>query len=126
MYDDSEGIHAGSVSVHLVAASESGMSSHPYAEVLVEFFPTVSGGRKTPPRLNDHGYRPHLRVIGNTELLRVEFVDGPDDLSFGVSTYATAKFLYVPNVSYQLLNIGTNFEIVEGTKVVGRGTVTRR
>jgi hypothetical protein len=98
----------------------------PYAEVLVELLPTSDGGRAHAVVLDDAGYRPHLRVEGG-DYLGVEFVDGPaEPLIPGQKSYATVRFLYWPEVCYEALTVGTSFEILEGSRVVGRGCVTRR
>lgn len=72
--------------------------------------------------------RPHLRVVGGDgELLRVEFVDGPDDpVRPGRTTGATVRALDEPAVDYAALVPGARFEILEGSRVIGRGEVTRR
>jgi hypothetical protein len=60
-------------------------------------------------------------------MLGVEFVDGPNEpVQPGNSTYATAKFLFDPDVSYDALVVGAQFDILEGGRVVGSGRVTRR
>lgn len=47
--------------------------------VSVEFLSTKEGGRKSPIVLigGSGGYRPHFRVIGDTEYLGVQFLEGP-------------------------------------------------
>jgi translation elongation factor EF-Tu-like GTPase len=100
------------------------------AEVLIELLPTDEGGRQVPLDLcndNPGQYRPHFRVIGGSgELLGVAFMDGPDDPVLpGEKTSATVKSLYEPAISYSELVVGTKFEILEGPRVVGFGTVTR-
>jgi hypothetical protein len=102
-----------------------------WAEVQIELYPPESGGRQTPLDLcNDHPgrYRPHFRLLSHpSELLGVEFMDGPDDpVMPGKSTFATVRFLYEPAVSYAGLTVGTEFEIVEGPRAIGRGKITRR
>ena len=102
-----------------------------FAEVLIEFFPTEKGGRRSPICLstdNPAHYRPHFRVRDcDGEFLGVEFVDGPDDpVSPGGSAYATVRFIYEPEVCYDALVVGAQFEVMEGSRVVGTGQVTRR
>ena len=102
-----------------------------FAEILVEFLPTEKGGRRTPICLSTDTavhYRPHFRVHGGDgEYLGVEFVDGPDDLvSPGGSTHATVRFMYEPKVCYDALVVGAQFDVMEGSLVVGTGRVTRR
>jgi hypothetical protein len=102
-----------------------------FAEVFVEFLPPESGGRRTPVHLSTDSpirYRPHFRVCqGDGEYLGVEFVDGPDDpVAPGGSMYATVRFVYEPRVCYDALVVGAQFEVMEGSRVVGTGRVTRR
>jgi hypothetical protein len=99
------------------------------AEVLVEFRPPEKGGRHTPIFLSadsEPHYRPHLRVCdGDGEYLGVEFIGGPDGpVRPGVSTYATVRFIYEPEVCYDALVVGAHFEVMEGPRVVGTGEVT--
>jgi hypothetical protein len=100
------------------------------AQVLIEFLLTEKGGRQTPVCLSTDaaGYRPHFRIFdGDGELLGVEFIDGPDDQVLpGGSTYATIRFVYEPEVCYDALVVGAQFEMLEGPRVIGRGRVTRR
>jgi hypothetical protein len=102
-----------------------------FAEVLIEFLPTEKGGRRTPVCLTTDAsghYRPHFRVRdGNGEMLGVEFLDGPDEpVMPGGSMYATVRFLYEPEVCYEALVLGTQFDVLEGSRVVGIGRITRR
>jgi hypothetical protein len=102
-----------------------------FAEVWVEFLPTAEGGRGSPVILAggaSGAYRPHLRVRGGEgEMLGVEFVDGPDEpVAPGGATYATVRFAYEPRVPYEALAVGVEFEVLEGSRVVGVGRVTRR
>ena len=102
-----------------------------FAEVLIEFLPTEIGGRRTPICLRAGApgpYRPHFRVCDSDgEMLGVEFVDGPDDPVLpGGSTYATVRFLYEPEVCYDALVVGAQFEVLEGSRVVAGGQITRR
>ena len=102
-----------------------------FAEVSVQFHPTEIGGRRTPVFLGEDTpapYRLHLRVInGRGEYLAVEFIDGPDNaIPPGCESYTTVRFLAEPLVSYAELATGAKFEILEGSRVVGNGRVTRR
>ena len=103
---------------------------HPYAEVWIELVPTEQGGRRTAALLGSDTpgrYRPHLRVGSEGELLGVAFVDGPDEpLAPGHAAFATVRFLYDPQIDYSALVEGAEFHILEGTRIVGHGRVTRR
>lgn len=107
------------------------MMNESWAEVFIELSTTDNGGRPAPLNLSNDNpgqYRPHLRVIGGAgTLLGVAFMDGPDDpILPGQQTFATVRFLYTPAVSYAELVEGTEFEILEGPRLVGHGRVTRR
>jgi hypothetical protein len=102
-----------------------------YAELLLEFLPTEQGGRQSPISLSEEAispYRPHLRVVdGDGTMLGVEFVDGPDEpVSPGTKSYATVRFLFEPDVCYDALVVGARLELLEGSRTVAIGTVTRR
>ncbi|MGC4004437.1 MAG: hypothetical protein QM811_15495 [Pirellulales bacterium] len=101
-----------------------------FAEIFIEFLPTEMGGRRTPIHLDGNGpdhYKPHFRIHdGNGVYLGVEFVDGPDRPVFpGGRTYATIRYLYEPEVSYDALKVGVRFDVMEGGRVVATGEVTR-
>ena len=101
-----------------------------FAEVEVEFLPTEKGGRKAPVWLGesaDPKYCPHFVVMGGQEYLGVEFVDGPDEpIPPGRRCNATVRFMYEPEVCYASIAVGVEFEVREGSRVVGFGRVTRR
>jgi translation elongation factor EF-Tu-like GTPase len=96
------------------------------AVVQVEFKATAEGGRRAPVWLNTAQYRPHLRVRGG-ECLGVVFVSGPvGPVEPGSAAEASVAFVYEPGVNYSGLSEGAQFEIVEGSNVVGWGRVVRR
>ena len=93
----------------------------PGAILEVEFLHPSVGGREVtylnPP------YRPHFRV-GTGDYLGVEFVDGPDaPVSPGTVTPAKVRFAYFPQVHYDDLKMGAQFQILEGARIVGVGIV---
>jgi len=98
------------------------MPTPSHAEVWVQLMPTADGGRSSAVLLA--GYRPHLRVAGG-DYLGVEFVDGPPrPLHPGEGCTAKVRFLYQPSVSYQALAMGAEFEVLEGSRIVGSGHVS--
>jgi translation elongation factor EF-Tu-like GTPase len=101
-----------------------------HADVWVHFLATEQGGRRSPVILSDDTghYRPHFRVRGGDgEMLGVEFVDGPNNwVQPGDSANATIRFPYELRVCYDALAVGAEFEVLEGSRVVGVGHVTRR
>ncbi len=94
-----------------------------YAEVQVEFLGAEEGGRRLPISLAS--YRPHFRVPQHKELLGIEFIDGPEVVQSKNPVLATVRLVYTLEVNYDALSVGINFEILEGTQVVGHGTVIR-
>ena len=101
-----------------------------YAEVWIELLATEKGGRSLPIYLStERGYyRPHFRVRGGDgKYLGVQFVDGPDGpLQPGSNAFATVEFMYHPQVNYDALCVGAEFDIMEGgKKIVGTGRVTK-
>jgi hypothetical protein len=102
-----------------------------YAEVWVRFLPTEEGGRRTPVALGENApgrYRPHFRVRGGGgQMLGIEFIDGPEGwVQPGDSTHAAVRFLYEPDVCYDALMVGAEFDVLEGPRIVGVGRVTHR
>lgn len=89
----------------------------------MEFFTYDEGGKKDFIYLNGC-YRPHFRVIGDTEYLGVQFIEAADEMIVPKEIVeARVCFLYYPNVSYNKLQQGKEFEILEGRRVVGKGRV---
>lgn len=67
-----------------------------------------------------------FRVGRASDLLGVEFIDGPTDpVVPGRGAYASVRFLH-PTVDYAALRVGTEFEIIEGPTVIGIGRVMER
>jgi translation elongation factor EF-Tu-like GTPase len=97
------------------------MQDAAYAEVYVEFIQSEAEGRTSPIVLND--YRPHFRV-GDGEYLGVKFINGPSTpVSPGQSAFATVQFIYAPIVNYDPLQVGVQFEILEGNRLVWVGHI---
>ena len=96
-------------------------------EAEVTFLAPEQGGRSLGPLLDNQHYRPHLRVPSDPSMLGVEFVAGPEGQApFGTPVLATIRFVYEPDVSYAALRLGCRFEILEGARIVGYGTVVQR
>jgi translation elongation factor EF-Tu-like GTPase len=94
----------------------------PGAKVYVQFIDANAGGRDviyiTEP------YRPHFRV-GDGEYLGIEFFDGPSEpVQPRVGVNAKVRFSYAPRVNYSALKVGVQFQILEGHRIVGIGSVT--
>ena len=89
--------------------------------VQVRFISPEEGGRQHLPVLL--GYRPHLVVPPSTEMLGIEFMEGPAHYQAHEDIFATVKCIYQPHVNYGRLTPGTRFNILEGERVVGSGKV---
>jgi hypothetical protein len=97
-------------------------NSKPRINVSFTFFSPEKGGRRSPIFLNS--YRPHLRVIGDTEYIGVQFNENPNKgIAPDVKFDTEVTLLYFPDVSYKKLRHETGFEILEGAKVIGKGKV---
>jgi|GEM_PF-3791302 len=96
------------------------------AEVHVQFRTAEEGGRTESISLNASKYRPHLRVSCG-QYLGVVFTRGPaEPVQPGGNANAMVVFVYEPNVNYEVLVVGTAFQVMEGAKVVANGHVLRR
>ena len=101
-------------------------------EVNVVFLAESEGGRKSLPTLLGR-YRPHIVVFDKSATfgrqdvyLGIEFQNGPENFNTGQQIKATAILLWYPHPAYDLLKPGTTFEVREGPKKVGYGSVLRR
>ena len=84
----------------------------------VTFF---SRKRRTPPNLNNGKYCPHLVIKGSDQLLDVIFIDG-EDVIFDQPVRANALPIK-EDIDHSVLQVGTEFLIMEGGNVVGEGIV---
>ena len=74
-----------------------------------------------PPNLNNGKYCPHLVIKGSEQLLGVSFIDGEDvifDKPIGANALPENEA-----VDYSILQVGTEFLIMEGGNIVGEGSV---
>jgi translation elongation factor EF-Tu-like GTPase len=95
----------------------------PGAKVCVQFICPEAGGRASPVILSQ-SYRPHFRV-DTGEYLGVQFVGGcSESAEAGVPISAEVTFAYAPEVNYEALKVGAQFQILEGRRIVGVGVVT--
>ena len=85
---------------------------------IVTFF---SKKKKTSPNLNNGKYCPHLVVKGSEQLLGVNFIDGEDGI-FDKPIRANALPVN-EDIDYSVLQVGSEFLIVEGSAIVGEGIV---
>ena len=77
--------------------------------------------RRTPPNLNNGKYYPHLVIKGSDQLLSVNFIDGEDSI-FDKPIRANALPVN-EDIDYSVLQVGSEFLIVEGSAIVGEGLV---
>ena len=68
------------------------------------------------------GYSPHLRVRPG-QMLGVYFIGVPEDAEPGQPFNLNLGLLYHPDVDYSDLKPSASFEVLEGAKVIGTGTV---
>ncbi|MFI5455003.1 MAG: hypothetical protein ACHRXM_06085 [Isosphaerales bacterium] len=97
------------------------MSGIPRVEAEVTFLAAEEGGRRHLPTAWG-SYMPHL-TIGDGELLGVRFVAGPTP-SPGVRALFVLELMYHPTVCYENLLPGVRFDVREGGRVVGHGSVS--
>jgi hypothetical protein len=93
----------------------------PGALIEVVFLSLEKDGRNSLPHLKE-SYRPHFRV-NNGEYLGVSFIDAVDPVLFDTSLTAQVNFLYHSKVNYDALQVGVEFEILEGPNIIGYGRV---
>lgn len=95
------------------------------AEIEVNFISTELGGRSNPLTDGGVGYPPHLR-LSDGEMLGVVFLGGTGKpITPATPTSVKVKLVYWPQVSYDALTVGANFDIMEGSRIVGNGVVIR-
>ena len=73
------------------------------------------------PNLNNGKYSPQIVVKGTEEHLEVNFIDG-EDVIFNEPIRANALPVN-EDVDYSVLQVGTEFLILEGSSIVGEGLV---
>lgn len=81
----------------------------------VTFF---SKKRRTSPNLNNGKYCPHLVIKVSEQLLGVNFIDGEDvtvDKQIGANALPVNE-----DIDYSVLQVCTEFFIVEGSAIVGK------
>ena len=84
----------------------------------VTFF---SKKRSTPPNLNNGKYCPHLVIKGSEQQLEVNFIDG-EDVIFDKPIRANGLPVN-EDIDYSVLQVGTEFLILEGSAIVDEGFV---
>jgi translation elongation factor EF-Tu-like GTPase len=79
------------------------------------------GGRATSINPPSGTYRPHLVPDGSSSTLGVQLVDGPESIAPGESGEVTCECIF--ELSYDELQPGVRFVIVEGPHRIGVGVV---
>ena len=85
---------------------------------IVTFF---SKKRRTLPNLNNGKYCPHLVIKASEQLLGVNFIDG-EAVIFDKPVRANALPVD-EDIDYSVLQVGSEFLILEGSTIVGEGLV---
>jgi hypothetical protein len=88
----------------------------------VSFFESALGSRKTPTFSPDLPYRPDLMVEGIDELMSVEFLEVAREAQQDNPMHVLSRTTY-PEVNSSSFCEGTEFFIVEGGNLVGKGSV---
>jgi translation elongation factor EF-Tu-like GTPase len=83
----------------------------------------ADGGRHAP---FTEGYRPHFVIQPDGEYLSVIATRCPGPVAPGDEAEVEFDLVYHPNVSYNALRAGTEFEMREGARAVATGRVERR
>jgi len=78
------------------------------------------GGRHGPFTA---GYCPHLVATASAEWLGVRVSASPGPVPPGDTADVRVELLYHPNLDYSVLSPGAQFQVMEGPRVVGEGTV---
>ncbi len=102
-----------------------------YAEVRIRWLPSAESGRTTSVQLTateGRSCKPHFRVGPHGEYLGVAFVAGEPALAPpGSDSVATVALIYVETgVDYAPLAPDAEFDVLEGARIIGRGSVVRR
>ena len=71
--------------------------------------------------MNNGKYCPHLVIKGSEQQLEVNFIDG-EDVIFDKPIRANALPVN-EDIDYSVLQVGTEFLILEGSAIVGEGFV---
>ena len=97
----------------------------PQITTLVSMKTEEDGGRHGPFWAN---YRPHIVPRGTEDYLGVTVLGLSESEAVmpGAEAEVTFDLVYHPNVDYSSLLPGMEFEIREGPRVVGNGTVISR
>ena len=78
------------------------------------------GGRNAPFAT---GYCPHLVATGSSEWLGVRVSASLGPVAPGETADVRVELLYHREVDYSVLSPGARFQLMEGPRVVGEGTV---
>jgi translation elongation factor EF-Tu-like GTPase len=90
------------------------------AEGSVTFLTSQEGGRSTPV---PSGLRPHFHYDGRDWVAVLTFPD-VERADLGAAVRVIFSFLS-PGAHHGRLTVGTSFLVREGTKVIGRGVITK-
>jgi translation elongation factor EF-Tu-like GTPase len=85
--------------------------------------PEAEGGRHAP---FTEGYRPHFVIPPDGEYLCVTAIQCPGPVAPGDEVDVEFHLDYHPRVDYSALQVGTQFEMREGSRAVATGRIERR
>ena len=92
----------------------------PDVEAVITFLETEEDGRQAPV---SSGYRPQFFYRGEHHVAVQEFV-GKEQVNPGEEVIARLHFLH-PELLQNSLRVGGRFAVMEGDRIVARGSVTR-
>lgn len=92
----------------------------PGALVRIRMKSMQEGGRRCP---FTEGYCPHFVISGCDTWYGVRASQCPGPVGPGDEVEVVFAFMYHPNLDYNILKVGTSFEMMEGPKVVATGVI---
>ncbi|OCQ23763.1 hypothetical protein A7985_07435 [Pseudoalteromonas luteoviolacea] len=69
------------------------------------------------------GYSPHIVFSGTEDYLAVHVLEVPKDTQQGQEFIGTIELMYPEGVDYSAFSNGAEFELLEGSRIVGSGKV---
>jgi len=69
-------------------------------------------------------YSPHLVILDTIDYLPVRFINVPEQAQQGIGFSLEIELLYPLEIDYSKLKVSCSFEIIEGIRSIGVGTVT--
>jgi hypothetical protein len=95
-----------------------------FAEAIVQLYRTEEGGRKVPLKIGSFIYVLHFRVSKDSVLNAAELIGGSTEIKPGHS--GLIQVVFFSHVLDPALEVGCQFYLYEGSKLIGKGELTRR